>query len=125
MSYEHNGIRQVEEKELKQLIENGSNECLIIDVREPDEYEAGHIPGVPLLPMNRIPVVFEQLKKDASYIFVCRSGGRSQAVAEFLKEQGFKDVQNFAGGMLTWTGEVAFGLEKPVDDVSELFNEKK
>ncbi len=123
MAFEQNGIIQVEEEELKELIDSKNKEWIVIDVRELVEYEEGHIPGIPLIPMNTIPSFVEQLKKDASYLFVCRSGGRSQAVAEYMKEQGFENVRNYAGGMLSWTGETKDGLEWVVQDGSELFKE--
>ncbi|NEU29719.1 rhodanese-like domain-containing protein [bacterium LRH843] len=120
MALEQNGIIQVEEDELKVLIERKEKEPIIIDVREPFEYEEAHIPGLPLIPMQSIPNMIDQLDKDSTYLFVCRSGGRSQSVAEFMQEQGFKHVQNFAGGMLSWTGETESGLEWVVRDGKEL-----
>lgn len=121
MAYEENGIVQIEADELKEIIESDNDEAIIIDVREQDEYIESHIPGVPLIPMSRIPFVMDELKKEATYIFVCRSGGRSQAVAEYLKAHGFRRVYNFAGGMLTWKGRTKTGLEWAVERGAELF----
>ncbi len=120
MSFEKDGIVQVGPEELMEIYNSGEKEPIIIDVREPEEYEQGHIPGVPLIPMNTIPEHVEKLKQERSYIFVCRSGGRSQKVSLFLKEKGFDNVRNYAGGMLEWTGELKHGLEWVVTDASEL-----
>ncbi|ARK31525.1 rhodanese-like domain-containing protein [Halalkalibacter krulwichiae] len=120
MGFEQDGIIQVEKEELKELIKGDRKDPIIIDVRELEEYEEAHIPGVPLIPMGNIPNVVKQLDKEQSYLFVCRSGGRSQNVAMYLQSQGFKHVQNYFGGMLAWDGEVQSGLEWVVKDVSEL-----
>lgn len=119
MAFELDGIEQVEETELAALLNEKGDETIVVDVREPEEYEAGHIPGLPLLPMSSIPAVVAEMDKEKSYIFVCRSGSRSQNVALYLKDQGFRDVKNYAGGMLEWTGEVTSGLEWFVKDVQD------
>lgn len=117
MAFELDGIEQVEETELAALLNEKGDETIVVDVREPEEYEAGHIPGLPLLPMSSIPAVVAEMDKEKSYIFVCRSGSRSQNVALYLKDQGFRDVKNYAGGMLEWTGEVTSGLEWFVKEI--------
>lgn len=120
MAFEQDGIIQVEANELQQLLESGKREPIIIDVREPVEYEEAHIPGLPLIPMQTIPGMIDQLDKESSYLFVCRSGSRSQNVALYMKEQGFEKVRNYAGGMLAWSGDTQTGLEWFVNDGKEL-----
>lgn len=97
-------IRQYDAKELQRLLQEGK--VHVIDVRTPEEYELDHIPNVPLKPMQDIGAWMNELSPDDAYVFVCRSGARSQRVAEFLFEHGFKDVANYRGGMLVWDGEV-------------------
>lgn len=121
MAFEQDGIVQVEVSELKDLL---NSDAIIIDVRELEEYDESHIPGVPLIPMNSIPQHMDKLDKEKSYVFVCRSGARSQNVALYLKEHGFSDVHNFSGGMLNWDGERNSGLEWVVKDPAELYKEK-
>jgi rhodanese-related sulfurtransferase len=106
------GIRQVDEAELRKIIDEDGRKVKVIDVREPEEYVAGHIPGVPLIPMHTIPAKMAELDKDEEYIFVCRSGRRSHEVAKFLKRQGFEKVTNFYGGMLTWSGDIRQGMDE-------------
>lgn len=112
MAYEEEGIEQVGPEELESIAKNKEKDIHIIDVRQPEEYAAGHIPGVPLVPMETVPDEMKNWNKDDEYIFICRSGRRSQMVAHFLKENGFQKVKNFAGGMLGWNGELEYGEEK-------------
>ncbi|WP_096198959.1 rhodanese-like domain-containing protein [Bacillus sp. FJAT-45350] len=122
MAYELDGIMQIEYDELQKLVDRKSELApIIIDVRELEEYNEGHIPTVPLLPMHSIPPVIEHLDKDKEYIFVCRSGSRSQHVALYLKQNGFDKVNNYAGGMLGWEGPIATGEENVVKEISDLY----
>ena len=125
MSYEKDGIQQVDVNELKEILQKTTSKQIIIDVREPEEYTAGHIPGVPLLPMHSIPAMVEGFSKDKEYIFVCRSGNRSQNVSLFLKENGIENVINFNGGMLSWDEEVNEGIEQELETIEELKKWKK
>lgn len=125
MSFEEEGIVQVDQEELRQLLATGAKEPILIDVRELDEYAEAHIPGVPLIPMNTIPSFLDDFDRNASYVFICRSGKRSQNVARYLKEQGMTNVRNFAGGMLSWQGEVKDGLEWVVKHTDELYEDEK
>lgn len=121
MSYEKEGITQIEFEELQKLVEEKQKDQIIIDVREPDEYDEGHIPNIPLIPMHTIPAIISEFDKDKEYIFVCRSGGRSQNVAKFFKENGFDKVNNYAGGMLAWEAPKNTGLENVVQNVGDLY----
>lgn len=103
------GIPQFNKDELKELLEDTS--WRIIDVRTDAEYRAGHIPDVPLKSMQDIGTWMGDLDPTQSYVFVCRSGGRSQQVAQYLHENGFEKVANFNGGMLSWDGETKPGVE--------------
>lgn len=102
--FELDGVMQYSKEELKDLLEQQS--ARVIDVRTAEEYAEGHIPGVPLKPMQDVMDWMGELNPADSYVFVCRSGGRSQQVAAFLQEHGFAHVANYAGGMLGWDGEV-------------------
>jgi rhodanese-related sulfurtransferase len=62
--------------------------------------------------MNTIPARIHELDKDREYVFICRSGNRSQMVSRYLKQHGFEKVTNFYGGMLTWRGEIKQGMEE-------------
>ncbi|MBX5436174.1 MAG: rhodanese-like domain-containing protein [Alicyclobacillaceae bacterium] len=109
MAAEKDGIPQYSVDEVKDILAQGK--ARVIDVRTEEEYVSGHIPGVPLRPMQEVQDWMGELDPNEAYVFVCRSGNRSQQVALFLKQQGFSRVANCAGGMLAWNGDVREGRE--------------
>jgi len=74
----------------------------LLDVREPDEWEAGHAPGAHHLPMMEIPARLAEVPADAEVVVVCRSGGRSGQVTSYLMGNGWDNVRNLDGGMQSW-----------------------
>lgn len=113
MAKEIDGIRQLDAAELQDILEQAKEgKIKLIDVREPHEYNAGHIPGVPLIPMNDIPGKMSELNKEDEYVFICRSGNRSHQVSRYLKMNGFDKVTNFYGGMLSWSGPTKPGMDE-------------
>ncbi|WP_214759269.1 MULTISPECIES: rhodanese-like domain-containing protein [Exiguobacterium] len=97
-------MQNIHATELREKLENGES-LHIIDVREQDEYDAGHIPHVPLYPLSEFPAVADKLAKDNVYYIICRSGGRSQTAGDYLESAGYK-VVNVEGGMLAWDGDI-------------------
>lgn len=78
------------------------DDVLLLDVREPDEWAAGHAPGAVHIPLGEIPARLDELPEtDEPLAVVCRSGGRSQRAVQWLVHQGF-DVANVEGGMRGW-----------------------
>lgn len=75
----------------------------IVDVREPDEWAAGHIGHATLVPLATVPGHLDAFDVEPTYV-VCRSGGRSAQACDFLRRQG-RAVVNVAGGMIAWTAE--------------------
>lgn len=76
----------------------------LLDVREDDEWVAGHAPGAQHLPMHEVPARMAEVPHDRDVVVVCRSGARSAQVVEFLTRHGFAHVHNLEGGMLDWAG---------------------
>ena len=99
-----NGIPQLSVKELKRRMDAGEN-LFILDVREPFEYQIANIGGK-LIPQNEVPQRLAEIDRDREVIVQCKSGGRSQRIAEFLKQSGYPKVANLAGGILAWSDEV-------------------
>lgn len=78
-------------------------DAYLLDVREPDEWQAGHIDGAVHIPMQQIPARLAELPTDVRIVVVCRIGGRSAAVTGHLRQAGL-DAINLAGGMHAWAG---------------------
>ena len=97
-------MKEISAKEVQEGLEKGLP-LKLIDVREVDEVEAGHIPGVIHIPLGLLEFRMHELDKNESYIMVCRSSARSGRATQFLESRGF-DVSNMVGGMLAWEGEV-------------------
>ena len=97
-------IPTITPEEIKEKLEKGEK-LNLIDVREEEEVLQGMIPEAKHIPMGEIPDSLDQLDKQKEYIFICRSGRRSENVCRYLQEQGYK-VRNMIGGMLAWSGEV-------------------
>ena len=99
-----NGIPQVSPKDLKKRIDAGEN-LFILDVREPFEYQIANIGGV-LIPQNDVAQRIGEIDRTREIVVHCKAGGRSQRIAEYLKQSGFPKVSNLAGGILAWSDEV-------------------
>ena len=95
-------MQDIEVTELKQRLENGE-EILIIDVREPWEYEEFNIKGK-LIPLGELQGAIDDLDDhmEDEIVVHCRSGARSAAAKDFMVKQGFKNVRNLLGGVLAW-----------------------
>jgi molybdopterin/thiamine biosynthesis adenylyltransferase/rhodanese-related sulfurtransferase len=105
-----NGIPQITVKELKRRIDVGED-VQLIDVREPYEYQIAQIGGK-LIPQNDVPQRLAEIDRDREVVVHCRSGARSQRIAEFLKQTGYPRVVNLAGGILAWSDEVDPKVQK-------------
>lgn len=79
---------------------------LMLDVREPWEFEAARIEGAQLVPMREVPARVAELDKGREVVAICHHGGRSMQVALFLERQGFKRVHNLQGGIDAWSRTV-------------------
>lgn len=79
---------------------------LLLDVREPWEFQTCHIEGARLMPMNTVPAQQQDLDPEQPVVCICHHGARSMQVAAFLERQGFRDVTNLTGGMHAWALQV-------------------
>jgi len=105
-----NGIPQITVKELKRRLDTGED-VQLIDVREPYEYQIAQIGGK-LIPQNDVPQRLAEIDANREVVVHCRSGARSQRIAEFLKQNGYPQVVNVAGGILAWSDEIDPKVQK-------------
>ena len=105
-----NGIPQLTARELKQRIDAGED-LLILDVREPFEYQIANLGGT-LIPQNDVPKRLAEIDRSREIVVHCKSGGRSQRIAEFLKQSGYGKVSNLAGGILSWADQIDPAMRK-------------
>lgn len=88
-------------QQAKEMIDRG--EVFILDVRTQEEYNAGHIKGSTLIPVQVLDKRFNELPKDRKLLVYCRTGHRSVQASEILVNNGFKEIYNMKGGIVEWT----------------------
>jgi len=91
----------ISEVTVDQLAEKLAHGARLVDVREIDEYESGHIPGALHLVLGTVPDNVEIFRGDGPTYVVCKSGGRSMRACEFLADHGV-NIVNVAGGTMAW-----------------------
>lgn len=79
---------------------------VLVDVREPHEYQISRIPGSRLIPLGELANRMGELEADEEIVVHCKSGGRSAKAAELLKKAGFENVRNLRGGILAWSEKI-------------------
>ena len=98
--------QQISQEEAKEMMD--TQDVIILDVREQDEYDSGHIPGAVLLPVGTIDeeTAAEVIpEKDSTVLVYCRSGNRSKTASSALAELGYTNIYEF-GGINTWPYEI-------------------
>lgn len=88
------------------LADEGREQPLLLDVREPWEFEMCSLAGSRLLPMNSVPARLGEVEADRDVVVICHHGGRSMQVAMFLERNGFASVHNLQGGVDAWAQHV-------------------
>ncbi len=103
-------VNVISAEKTKELVKNTpQDELEIIDVRQPAEYERGHITGAKLMPMSTLSDNAEKLDASKTIVTYCRSGVRSRSAAALLKRKGFENIFSMTGGIEAWHGNVASG----------------
>jgi rhodanese-related sulfurtransferase len=90
-------------EETKRLLDENPADVVLIDVREPSEFETCRIAGAELIPMRQIPEHLGSLPKDKHLLIHCHHGGRSLRVTQYLRANGYDAVSNVAGGIDAWS----------------------
>ena len=91
--------------ELKRRLDAG-DDVVILDVREPNEYQINRIPGSTLIPLGELPRRYQELNPNRDMVAHCKMGARSAKAQEFLRSVGFARVKNLRGGILEWVDKV-------------------
>ncbi len=90
---------------------NAAGTYQLLDVRQPGEYNSGHLAGAVLVPLKELPARLTELNSAKPTFVYCAIGGRSRAAAQFLSGQGFSTVFNMSGGIKAWEDRRAEGPE--------------
>ncbi|MBI2708388.1 MAG: rhodanese-like domain-containing protein [Actinobacteria bacterium] len=91
-------VPEIDVDELRRRREQGA---VLLDVRQPDEYESGHVPGARLIPLPEVPDRLAEVPAGETVLVICKTGGRSRRAAEYLRANGV-DAVNVAGGTMAW-----------------------
>jgi rhodanese-related sulfurtransferase len=99
---------EIDVRSVKQLLDAGEPDFLLLDCREPSEHATAQIAGATLIPMKTIPSRLEELEpfRQGRVVVHCHHGGRSTRVTHWLRQQGFTNVQNMTGGIDAWSQEI-------------------
>jgi sulfur-carrier protein adenylyltransferase/sulfurtransferase len=104
------GVPEIQVEELKRRLDAGED-LVVLDVREPHEYQICNINGH-LIPLGELPRRVHELDSSREIVAHCRSGVRSAKAVNFLRQAGFKKVHNLAGGILAWADRVDHTMPK-------------
>jgi sulfur-carrier protein adenylyltransferase/sulfurtransferase len=99
------GVPVISVRDLKAKMDN-RDAFMLIDVREPYEYEIAHIEGARLIPLGELEAHLEELPRSGTLVFQCHSGGRSEYATRIVREAGFENAMNLEGGIDAWSTEI-------------------
>lgn len=106
-------IKTIDSQELSKWLKGANPELqnpVVLDVREPWEYDTCHLPDSLHIPMGEVPSRFNEMNLEAPIVCLCHHGVRSLQVAYFLVNHGFTNVYNMRGGIHAWSLEVDTSL---------------
>ena len=86
----------------QEFVNNADADYILIDVREIDEFESGHLPGAVNLPLSEFQFRMDEVDEDRTVILVCRTDNRSELAAQMLSANGYDNVYNLLEGTMGW-----------------------
>lgn len=105
-------VKSIDAVEARRYLNRAAGEAFtLLDVRQPGEYEAGHLPGAKLIPLPELGARLAELDADKPTVVYCAIGGRSRVAAQVLAAKGFREVLNLSGGIKAWNSQKAIGPE--------------
>ena len=99
-------MRRFTARQLQEYLEKVDTRPLLLDVREPWEYQICRLPDSRLVPMRQLPAAIEGLDPGREIVVACHHGMRSLAVARYLEQAGFTNIINLDGGVAAWARDV-------------------
>ena len=106
-------MQQIRARQLAEWLSDDSrSKPVLLDVREPWEYELCRLPDSLHIPMHLVPLRSSELKRDDDIVVICHHGGRSMQVAMLLERQGYSSLINLTGGVAAWADEVDHNLPR-------------
>jgi rhodanese-related sulfurtransferase len=100
--YQRKIVKTLTEEEFRA----GYRKAQLIDVREPNEFEAGHILGARNIPLSQLRMRLKEIRPDKPVYLYCQNGMRSGRAAQYLYRKGYKDLYHLQGGFKKWAGKV-------------------
>ena len=100
--YQRKIVKTLTEEEFRA----GYRKAQLIDVREPNEFEAGHVIGARNIPLSQLKMRLKEIRPDKPVYLYCQSGARSGRAAQLLYKKGYKDLSHLQGGFKKWTGKI-------------------
>ena len=111
VSTANNNETETDVTELKRRID-AKEDFYLLDVREPNEFQIGRIPGSTLIPLGEVPQRVNEIPRDKEIVVHCKMGGRSAKAAAFLRTQGYTNVKNLKGGITDWSDKIDSSVPK-------------
>ena len=102
---------EINPEQVKELRERGEK-FVLLDVREPFEWDIARIPGAKLIPLGELPSRMSELDSADDIVIHCKSGGRSAKAVRLLQEAGFSKLHNVEGGITAWAEQVGSSVPK-------------
>jgi adenylyltransferase/sulfurtransferase len=99
------GVRRLSAADLNELLHGGAKP-LLVDVREDEEFAAGHLPGSLHIPLGELPARLAEIPKGAAPVFICRSGGRSLNACLLALRADIASPANLEGGLRAWAASI-------------------
>lgn len=116
-------VKSIDAQQARSLMDTQTPESLVLlDVRQPGEYEDGHLPGARLIPLPELNERLAELNPQKTTLVYCAVGGRSRVAAQLLAAKNFDNVYNLAGGFKAWQAKPAYG---PAESGLALFTGKE
>lgn len=100
--YQRRFLKTLTEEEFKA----GYRKAQLIDVREPNEFDAGHILGARNIPASQLKTRMKEIRPDKPVYLYCQSGARSARAAQMLHKKGYKELSHLQGGFKKWSGKI-------------------